>query len=312
MFTGKTEPSDSTSGSKDSDSTSTPVVVADNEVASTSNISIKVDDKVLSLEHAASAEEGKEFIDDLQQLVEGVKEEGEAKDGANDVGNLLAMAPAKAQEGCSLIQDKVTYWKEDASAELIVDGVAVSTFRLNAAGIEDLNNFLASVQENESYKGASDTVANSWLVEKITEFFDATPCAVSFPEENTKEVEPEKETTEVKNKFSNWWPFVKAEEKVADDTRGETEQSTKEVIAEEFRQSVQASNLEELAKENEILRSQLLELNKELSVKDNHLFSALGTLKTVSENFSSINQQLKQKVNAKRMNAKRMTSQSAV
>jgi len=190
-------------------------------------ITIKVNNKSVTLENSASTEEGTKFIDDLQQLVEEGTLFGKkltfwhAAEKVEKVTEPIAEAEAETKgevqdekdaphkqdvsDPCGFIQGKLMFWQAEAAKEqsvsdgskqedetkpaetekkevgneasghkieVFIDGVAVQTIRLTNAGMDQLKNFIASVKEE--CKGASEALSKSWLVEKMTEFFEST------------------------------------------------------------------------------------------------------------------------------------------
>jgi len=131
------------------------------------------------------------------------------------------------------------------TVEIFFDGVAIQTLRLTNAGMEGLNNFMASVQDESHQKGES--ISKTWLAEQLSKFFgtamvegDAVvELPSSAPEEAPASTPVEEEKAEVETQPATkgrWWPFssAKTEEKALDDGRNETAEG--EVDAEQARE----------------------------------------------------------------------------
>ena len=131
------------------------------------------------------------------------------------------------------------------TVEIFFDGVAIQTLRLTNAGVEGLNNFMASVQDESHQKGES--ISKTWLAEQLSKFFgtamvegDAVvELPSSAPEEAPASTPVEEEKAEVETQPATkgrWWPFssAKTEEKALDDGRNETAEG--EVDAEQARE----------------------------------------------------------------------------
>mmetsp|Transcript_6408 Transcript_6408/g.10760 ORF Transcript_6408/g.10760 Transcript_6408/m.10760 type:complete len:346 (+) Transcript_6408:112-1149(+) len=131
------------------------------------------------------------------------------------------------------------------TVEILFDGVAIQTLRLTNAGMEGLNNFMASVQDESHQKGES--ISKTWLAEQLSKFFgtamvegDAVvELPSSAPEEAPASTPVEEEKAEVETQPATkgrWWPFssAKTEEKALDDGRNETAEG--EVDAEQARE----------------------------------------------------------------------------
>ena len=128
-------------------------------------------------------------------------------------------------------EEKETQEKDfTQTVEIFFDGVAIQTIRLTNAGMDGLNNFIASVQEEANQKG--EALSKTWLAEQLSKFFgtamvegDAVMELPSAPAPTPAPVEEEKAEVETQPAAKGgWWPFssAKTEEKAVDEGRNET------------------------------------------------------------------------------------------
>jgi len=159
------------------------------EDISEEGFAVVVNDKVVTLENTTSteAEGSKKLLDDLQKPVE---EEATIKRDlsshkeklffwkASAVTKETVAEPDKKEKSETVEEatenDKKEVVEDEAfphKIKVFVDGVAVQTLRLTNAGLEHLKKFLDSVKDMRCNE-ASEKLSNSWLVEKMTEFFE--------------------------------------------------------------------------------------------------------------------------------------------
>ena len=149
-----------------------------------------------------------------------------------------AVEDSEAEPEKKEIEDEVFSHK----IQVFVDGVAIQTIRLTNAGMDHLKNFMTTVQEEARLKGASasDAVTKSWLVEKMTEFFESAKnqgdaAVVKDPVEEEQNAEIETKPTK-----RSWWPFNMPEEEVPDEVRN-TLETTEVEVKEDKREVAEAA-----------------------------------------------------------------------